>query len=236
MLPYGTAGRGKLASFALLGLLLMGVAAQAAVLRVPADYGTIAEAVAAAQDGDEVLIADGTYTSPGNRDVDLAGKAITIRSENGPLATVLDMESQGRAFLVRSAEGRDTVIEGLTIMGGYLEGTNDEGGAIVIQGASPTIRDCRFLANGVEGFNCGGGAIGIVGGSPLIERCSFEDNRNLTQNGEGGALFARSGGVVEVLDCEFVRNSSEEGGAVGLYLAELRMARCRFRLNQSTSG
>ena len=49
-----------------------------------ADFSTIQEAIDAAVDGDAVLVAPGTYTGDGNRDIDFKGKAITVRSENGP--------------------------------------------------------------------------------------------------------------------------------------------------------
>src|SRR5689334_19264351 len=49
------------------------------VRHVPAEYSTIQAAVNACQNGDTVLVANGTYTG-----ADLMGKAITVRSENGP--------------------------------------------------------------------------------------------------------------------------------------------------------
>jgi hypothetical protein len=47
----------------------------------PADFRTIQAAVGDANDGDTVLVAPGTYTSDGNRDIDFRGKAITVRGE-----------------------------------------------------------------------------------------------------------------------------------------------------------
>ena len=52
---------------------------QAAQLHVPANYPTIQAAIAAAVDGDEVVLAAGTYTGAGNRDVSL-DKAVLVRS------------------------------------------------------------------------------------------------------------------------------------------------------------
>ena len=39
---------------------------------------------------------DGVYTGPDNRNLSPKGKAITIKSENGPAACVLDCQSAGR--------------------------------------------------------------------------------------------------------------------------------------------
>ncbi|MHC4762923.1 MAG: hypothetical protein ACYS71_06070, partial [Planctomycetota bacterium] len=64
----------------LLSVLFMAAAGSGAILNVPADYATIQAAVEAAGAGDAVIIAVGTYTGDGNRDIDPNGKAITIRS------------------------------------------------------------------------------------------------------------------------------------------------------------
>jgi hypothetical protein len=44
------------------------------------DFDSIQVAIADANDGDTVLVADGTYTGPGNRNIDFLGKAITGRN------------------------------------------------------------------------------------------------------------------------------------------------------------
>ena len=56
----------------------------AATLNVPAEYSTIQAAIDAAVNGDIVLVATGTFTGEGNVDLDPVGKAITIKSVNGP--------------------------------------------------------------------------------------------------------------------------------------------------------
>ena len=62
------------------------------IYRVPEDYSLIQEAVSAAQTHDTILIADGTYTGLGNRDIDLQGKGLFIFSENGMDTCVIDCE------------------------------------------------------------------------------------------------------------------------------------------------
>ena len=55
----------------------------------PADFNNIQAAIDDANDGDTVLVAPGTYTGTGNRDISVS-KSITIRSEQGPLSCIID--------------------------------------------------------------------------------------------------------------------------------------------------
>jgi hypothetical protein len=85
-------------------------------IRVPADYPNIQEAIDAAADGDEVLVADGAYTGYGNEQLLVYGKAITVRSENGPEHCIIDGEGVALAgFYLTYGEGPDTVIDGFTL-------------------------------------------------------------------------------------------------------------------------
>ncbi|MBN2588373.1 MAG: hypothetical protein JXA96_00805, partial [Sedimentisphaerales bacterium] len=55
----------------------------------PADFNNIQAAIDDANDGDIVLVAPGTYTGEGNRDIDFMGKAITVKSEYGPESCII---------------------------------------------------------------------------------------------------------------------------------------------------
>src|SRR5437870_1022010 len=58
----------------------------AAVIHVPADYPKIQQAIIAAQNGDTVLAASGTYVE----NINFTGKSITVTSESGAQLTFID--------------------------------------------------------------------------------------------------------------------------------------------------
>ena len=88
-----------------------------------------------ASDGDTVLVANGIYVGINNKNLDFKGKAITVRSENGPEKSIIDCEGDGRGFYFHSGESEDSVISGFTIRNGNA----DKGGGIYITHSSPTI-------------------------------------------------------------------------------------------------
>ncbi len=129
------------------------------ILRVPSQYATIQAAVDAAAPGDTVLVADGTYRGPGNRDIDLAGKAITVRSEHGPGTCVIDCEGTSpephRGFRVANYESSATRIEGFMIEFGLAPAEPNcpsSGGGLFIYSANPTIRNCVFVQNTTQSW------------------------------------------------------------------------------------
>ena len=141
--------------------------AQADIIHVPADQPTIQAGIDAAVNGDTVLVADGTYTGPGNRDIDFLGKAIIVRSEYGPDNCIVDAlgseTDQRRCFVFQNNEGRDSILQGFTIRGGDM-GVNGNGGGVECDGASPSILGNVITAN--KAYM--GGGISVSYGGPLI--------------------------------------------------------------------
>lgn len=193
------------------------------------DFATIQAAVEAAETHDIIELATGTFTGSGNRDVNLLGKSITIRSESGdPQSCVIDCQGSSeafhRAFLVVSGEGPDCVLEGFTITGGYV---SDMGGAIDCWNGAATLRNLVFTGNRSE-WN--GGA--LSGGSPTVMNCVFTGNIAASH---GGGLACSYPGSVSCTGCVFRANAAAyHGGAVRVSdPAIVTLTGCTFSGNES---
>jgi predicted outer membrane repeat protein len=173
------------------------------------DFATIQEAIDAAAPGETVVLADGVYTGAGNRELDLLGKDITLRSQSGDAAQCI-IDCQGSqtqphwGIQIVSGEGQDTVLENITITGAYR--TYGAGGRI--DGSSPTLRGMVFRDNG---GGDGGGLI-VAGGNPVLENCVFENN---SVSDAGGGLYLNTS-FAQLIGCVFRGNSAFWGGG-GLY-------------------
>ncbi len=93
------------------------------------DFPTIRQAIAAAVNGDTLLLTDGVFTGMDNRDLDYGGRAICVRSQSGnPEACVIECEgrtsgSVARGFVFASGEGPDSRLEGVTVRNGIATDT-----------------------------------------------------------------------------------------------------------------
>lgn len=179
-------------------------------------------------------------------------------------STVLDGQFLGTSvILMNSGVGSDVVIDGLTIQNGEAVGAagpavrggaiecelagptirrcvllnnhaDSAGGALYVNGASPTLDDCTFTGNDAAWggaiyannstvnmtrchFNSNdatneGGACRLYTGTYTFEQCSFTDNTSVTF---GGAIAVRNGAMWSAQQCWFDSNFSGDGGANG---------------------
>jgi len=74
-----------------------------AIYYVPDDYGTVQAALDGVSGGDAIIVRDGTYSGPGNRDLDFMNKAVTLRSENGPESCTIDATGGNRGFVTEDS-------------------------------------------------------------------------------------------------------------------------------------
>jgi hypothetical protein len=185
------------------------------------DAPDIQSAIDGASTGDTVLLEDGVFRGEGNRNVDLRGLLITVRSSSGLAEScVLDCEGSGRAFVLASGEPPGTKIAGLTIRNGlsFDFGVPGDGGAAVLvsDGSTVLLESVRFegcVAVGTGfGENVRGGAVLARGGSASVHGCHFVDNRS---SGAGGAVWASEGGQAVVDGGVIEGNRGSDGGGAG---------------------
>ena len=114
----------KLTVYLLSLMLICPVMVFGAVIHVPADQATIQAAVNAAETGDTVILADGTYSGDGNREIAITRKEITITSAGGPENCVMDCGGLNRGFLIWGPVSGGLVINGLTVTNGHYDCTS----------------------------------------------------------------------------------------------------------------
>ncbi len=226
-------------------------------LLVPQEYATIQEAIDAAFDGDTVLVADGTYTGPGNKDL-MFGKPIILRSENGPENCIIDCENDGRGVFfphIYMAPAGTGVFDGFTVTNGN---NVDDGGAIFCGGnfvakiINCIITDnaamdkgggifCDYDAN-IQIINCtitnntanSGGGIRTNRFNGKIERCIISGN---TADRGGGGMQFWEGGNPEVTSCLIVDNIAQgnygdgNGGAISCFDSNPTFLNCTIGSN-----
>jgi parallel beta-helix repeat protein len=143
-------------------------------------YDFISHAVQEANDGDEIVVAQGVY----EESLNFCGKAVRVRSEdpNNPdvvATTVIDGRSHAVAFT--SGEDENSKLVGLTLTGATQ--------GIYCRGSSPMIRSCCIVDNVEAGIklwessnptivNC----VIAGNGSDGIEMWAVKDGRNLPVN------------------------------------------------------
>ncbi|MFC1634166.1 right-handed parallel beta-helix repeat-containing protein [Planctomycetota bacterium] len=225
-----------------------------ATIHVPGDYSTIQNAIIFARDGDVVEVAPGTYTDDGNWDIDFRGRAITVRSAEGPTRTIIDCQGSHRGFYFQDRERSDSVLRGFTIRDGLVTGseipsdnanwnpgpTHPVGGGIYCEFSDPTIIDCIIKRCTAEV----GGGIGCVGASPTIIDCEIRQCNAGGQGTAGSGGFGAGIGLIrdsnaEIIKCRIEDNrgySNSLGGGLYCWKSQVRMEGCTIASNSASAN
>ena len=194
-------------------LALFAAPVNAATIHVPADQPTIQAGIDAAVNGDTVLVADGTYTGDGNRDIDFGGKGVVLKSENGPDFTIIDCQGDSldphRGFYFHSGEDSTAVVDGFTIRNGNAP----HGGGIYCENSSPAISNNTISGNHASGPNTAGHGGGIScwhNSNPTISNNTISGNS--ASSGGGGINYIFSNPTIS--NNTISENSADVGGGI----------------------
>jgi hypothetical protein len=181
-------------------------------IHVPADQRTIQAGINAANTGDTVLVAPGTYFE----NIDFKGKAITVTSSGGAASTIIDGGAVAPTVTFKSSEPRTAVLSNITIQhGGTYNGQLPTGGIYVFN-SSPTI-----LNNTITQNNCWD--IQAEKSAPLIQgneisatqdpagRCSFGGGAGIYIGGNLNGSSVTNNGTSPVILGNIIENNIESG-------------------------
>ncbi len=188
------------------------------------DFLAIAPALAAAGNGDSVLVVPGVYTGNQNKNLDFGGRGIALLAIGGADLTVIDGQGSGRAFHFHSGEPPSAIV------GGFRITRAPTGSPVrIAAGSRPTIRDCVIEDNHVTSGP--GGGVAIIASAPAFVRCAIVQN---SSSAHGGGVYIEGGAPV-FIDC-FVVGNRTEGRGGGFWVnngANLSLSRCTVTANQA---
>lgn len=203
-------------------------------------YNNLGTALAAAPADAEIWVSAGTYTTTNGFAIP-AGRLLlggfigteTFREQRVPSSNMTTLSGSNSSTVVLfNASPAGTIVDGFGITNGLSMISGQRGGGVMVQGGSPTLRNCAI-------YNCvgtiadsgnarfqgiGGGGIYIGGAAtPRIEDCTFRANSGASAQvclcsfdlsaGEGGGAYVTESSAPVFVHCTFVSNHA--GAASG---------------------
>lgn len=193
-------------------------------LYVPDDCATIQCAINLALTGDTIIVRPGIYVE----NIDFIGKAISVKSEQGPEVTTIDGGATWTVVTFDSGESSDAVLDGFTIK----NGKGFTGGGIYCLNSSPTITNNIITENLAS---VGGGIyVGGAGSTPHITDNSIKKN---TADDGGGGLSCSKTTLLTIEGNTITENSAGVcGGGIECRNAILTLRNVTISGNSAAGG
>lgn len=202
----------------------------------PYDFNNIQAAIDYSADGDTIYVFPGTYSGPGNWDIDFNGRAVTVQSVDPydpyiVAATVIDCNDVNyhTGFEFLGGEDVNSALAGLTITRARR--------AIRCMSSSPTISYCNLIGNSelrdAGGIylgdsnstisnstitdNIGSGIYCTLYSDPIIANCIIARNTGWGLHGgtQGGGIYCNSSSPT-IENCLITANAVDQSGG-GIY-------------------
>jgi hypothetical protein len=197
-------------------------------------YTTIESAVAAAGNGDVLLLAAETFTE---QNITITDKSLSIIGVS-PASTIVQAHADAgsatdRVFNITHssyAEANQNTFEKLTIRHGNVANSNgsDRGGALFASNTTLKLKDCSIASNrvgttGWGGYGVGGAGVFMQSSNFISENCTYYDNHHTSESradimGGGAVAFftdETKPNYMKVTNSTFSGNTSGNfGGAI----------------------
>jgi len=198
----------------------------ATIIRVPGEYPTIQEGINAANSGDTVLVALGTYP-----EYDIIMKdGVYLKSEEGAENTIIDPDTLGHEHRIFKCDGlTNATIDGFTICNGDIAGYDNGGGGILSLFSNSVIKN-NIIRNNLSWYGPliggKGGGVSVRGGSCVIENNVIADNVVVSDwigaskgplSGLGGGICIRNARAVissNIIENNYGLFSDPHGGGI----------------------
>lgn len=214
-------------------------------------FTTIESAIDAATIGDEIWVAQGSYTPETTSSTDYYSLKNGVEMYGGFSGTEMLLEERNVELYTTTLDGNindpgsstdnllhvvkaldvtlSTRLDGFTIINGRADGTfltSEMGGGFMNEGGSCSIANCTFLGNYCS---YGGGAIAQYSNGILnMDNCIIRSNLS---DSKGGGIIVRIG-TLNITNSDISSNEcAGSGGAIRVYEGTINLDRCSISGN-----